>query len=155
MKKEDKQKIKEKTRCRGLTLIGPQKAHPTGEFLLLWHKMVTVHRFVWPLALQLWSVRQAVRLKFEFWQYFKILYPAICYGVPFMLILMGQFFCINQHICLVCRLFQNYASFDGSIAKIDSVFVNNLQKSTRSFVTHKKMIRYYKTTQKHRVGICS
>ena len=35
----------------------PQKAHPTG--LLLWHKMVAVHCFVWPLALRLWSVRQS------------------------------------------------------------------------------------------------
>ena len=38
--------------------------------LLLWSKMVAVLSFTWPLALQLWSVRQAVRqfvrLKFEF-----------------------------------------------------------------------------------------
>ena len=45
--------------------------------LLLWRKMVAVHYFVWPLGLQLWSVRQAVSLKFKFWQFFKILYPAI------------------------------------------------------------------------------
>ena len=29
--------------------------------LLLWHKMVAVHCFVWPLALRLWSDRQADR----------------------------------------------------------------------------------------------
>jgi len=38
-------------------LLEPQKAHPTGEFVL-WHKMVALHPFVWALGLQLWSVRQ-------------------------------------------------------------------------------------------------
>ena len=47
--------------------------HPIGG-LLLWHKMVGVRRFIWPLALQLWSVR----LNFEFGDFFKILYPATC-----------------------------------------------------------------------------
>ena len=46
--------------------------------LLLWRKMVAMRCFVWPLALQLWSVSEAVRLKFEFWQFLKILYPATC-----------------------------------------------------------------------------
>ena len=50
--------------------------------LLLWRKMVAVWYFVWPLALQLWSVNEAVceavRLKFKFWQFLKILYPATC-----------------------------------------------------------------------------
>jgi len=36
----------------------PQKAHPTSEFIL-GHKVVAVHCFVWPLALQLWSVSEA------------------------------------------------------------------------------------------------
>ena len=46
--------------------------------LLLWRNMVAMRYFVWPLALRLWSVSEAVRLKFEFWQFLKILYPTTC-----------------------------------------------------------------------------
>ena len=40
-------------------------------------KMVAVLCLVWPLALQLWSVRQAIRLKFEFWQIFFLIQPLV------------------------------------------------------------------------------
>ena len=46
------------------------KRHMSLVSLLLWRRMVAVHCFIWPLALQL-----TVRLKFEL-AIFKILYPA-------------------------------------------------------------------------------
>ena len=49
--------------------------------LTLWYIMVTMCYFVWPLAFQLWSVRQSARQassqKVDFWLS-KILYPAAC-----------------------------------------------------------------------------
>ena len=69
------------------TRRNPKKPIPPVS-LLLWRKIVAVCRFVWPLALQLWSVSEAVRLKFEFWRFFKILHPATCkYFVAFNAVL--------------------------------------------------------------------
>ena len=64
---EDKRKDKEQT---AHTRRNPKRHIPLVS-LLLWHKMVAVHCFVWPLGLRLWSVSQAVSLKFKFWQFFK------------------------------------------------------------------------------------
>ena len=60
---EDKRKDKA---LRAYTRRNPKRHIPL-VILLLWHKMVAMRCFIWPLALQLWSVRQAVRLKFKFW----------------------------------------------------------------------------------------
>ena len=71
---EDKRKDKAQ---RAHTCQNPKRHIPLAS-LLLWHKMVAVHCFVWPLGLRLWSIRQSVSLKFKFWRCFKILYPANC-----------------------------------------------------------------------------
>ena len=52
-------KIKDKAQ-RAYTHRNPKRHIPLVS-LLLWHKMVAVLCFVWPLALQLWSVRQSVQ----------------------------------------------------------------------------------------------
>ena len=46
-------------------LVGTSKTHATGEFI---HKIVVMHCFVWPpaLQLQLWPGRQGGRQKLEF-----------------------------------------------------------------------------------------
>ena len=51
---------KRKDKVQMAHLLEPQNAHSTGEFAL-WHKMVGMHCFVWPPALQLWLGRQAGR----------------------------------------------------------------------------------------------
>ena len=54
---EDKRKDKAQ---RAHTRQDPKRHIPLVS-LLLWRKMVGVHCFVWPLALRLWSVSQAVQ----------------------------------------------------------------------------------------------
>ena len=82
MKKKISSLIEDKRRDkaqRAYTRRNP-KRHILRVSLLLWCKMVAVCCFVWPLALQLWSVSEAVRLKFKFWHVLKILYLAVfCY----------------------------------------------------------------------------
>ena len=55
-------KIKDKVQ-RAHTRRNPKRHIPLVSLLLL-HKMVTVHCFIWPLGLRLWSGSQAVSLKF-------------------------------------------------------------------------------------------
>ena len=58
---EDKRKDKAQ---RAHTRRNPKRHIPLVSLLLL-HKMVAVHCFVWPLGWRLWSVSQAVSLKFK------------------------------------------------------------------------------------------
>ena len=92
---EDKRKDKAQ---RTYTCQNPKRHIPLVS-LLLWHKMVTVCCFIWPLTLRLWSVSEAVRLKFKFWQFLKILYPATC--KCFLLYVM--LFYISRHTIYVVR----------------------------------------------------
>ena len=64
---EDKRKDKAQ---RAHTRRNP-KRHISLVSLLLWRKMVAVRCFVWALGLRLWSVSEAVRRKFKFWQFKK------------------------------------------------------------------------------------
>ena len=52
--------IEYKEAQRTYTHHNPKKAHPAGEFTIV-AQMVAVCCFVWPLALRLWSVSEAVR----------------------------------------------------------------------------------------------
>ena len=74
---EDKQPIEDKRKYkvqRAHTHWNPKRHTPLVS-LLLWHKMVAVRCFIWPLGLQLWSVRQSgsqsVSLKFRVLVIFK------------------------------------------------------------------------------------
>ena len=60
---------------RAYTHRNPERHIPLVS-LLLWRKMVAVRYFVWPLALQLWSVSQAKIRVLEFKKH--ILYLAAC-----------------------------------------------------------------------------
>ena len=71
---EDKRKDKVQ---RAHTRRNPKRHIPLVS-LLLWRKMVAVRCFVWALGLRLWSVSEAVSLKFEFWRFKKNLHPATC-----------------------------------------------------------------------------
>ena len=71
---EDKGKDKAQ---RAHTRRNPKRHIPLVS-LLLWCKMVAVCCFVWALGLRLWSVSEAVSLKFEFCRFKKKLYPATC-----------------------------------------------------------------------------
>ena len=80
MKKKTSSQIEDERRDKAQrTYTGRNpKRHIPLVSLLLWRKMVAVHCFIWPVALRLWSVSGAVRLKFEFWQFKKIYISATC-----------------------------------------------------------------------------
>ena len=60
--------------------------------------MVAVCCFVWPLALQLWSVSEAVRLKFEF-----LLFLKLYIRPPVSVLLYLMLFYILYGLVLFCK----------------------------------------------------
>ena len=64
--------------------------------LLLWYKMVAVCCFIWPLALRLWSVSQAVSLKLEFIDLKKRIYV----WPPVSVLLQLMLYCILYGLVL-------------------------------------------------------
>ena len=80
MKKKTSSLIEDKRKDKvqmAHTHRNPKRHIPLVSLLLL-HKMVDVHCFVWPLGLQWWSGSQAVSLKSKVLAIFRILYPATC-----------------------------------------------------------------------------
>ena len=57
-------------------LSEPQKAHPTGEFVIVAYNGDRVLLYL--ASSHVTVVREAMRLKFKFWRVLKILYPATC-----------------------------------------------------------------------------
>jgi len=70
LKDERKYMMQREHTCRN------PKRHISLVSLLLWHKMVVVHCFVWGLCLRLWSVRQWDKI-LSFSSFLKKLFPAI------------------------------------------------------------------------------
>ena len=94
--------IKDKAQ-RAHTLWNPKRHTPLVS-LLLWRRMVAVCCFVWPLGLRLWSVSQAVSLKFEFWRFKKFyIRPPVSILLHLMLyhVLHGLVLFCKGDFCLV------------------------------------------------------
>jgi len=66
MKKKKKSLMEDKRNNEAQRPLSPRnpKMHILLVSLLLWHKIVAVHPFVWALGLRLWSVSEAVRQNF-------------------------------------------------------------------------------------------
>ena len=80
------------------------KRHMPLVSLLLWHKMVVVHCFIWPLALQLWSDRPGQAGRLNFGDFLKILYPAVLSFFLFLmlyLMLDGLILFLNGDFCCI------------------------------------------------------